>query len=202
MVEVSVTIRVMYVIISLCPPSGKVPYYLPYMTKTRSESRGTYNVPQCPPATISSTSVSFIDSFRCCVLNRSDRYSPLQALIPQFGPICSTSGLATMFGTHCWLWPSWEAWHDSLQAGHSCYGSISGESYLDSSRRRKASVSIGYHHTRRLSPIVKLTRPVEGTIHHSLKHIMVTSGYFLTSPGTGNWYRTLYGTVCRTVGYW
>jgi hypothetical protein len=42
--EVSVTIRAMYVIISLRPPSGKVPYYLPDMTKTRSESRGTYSM--------------------------------------------------------------------------------------------------------------------------------------------------------------
>ena len=32
----------MYVIISLPPPPTKVPYYVPCMTKTRSESRGTY----------------------------------------------------------------------------------------------------------------------------------------------------------------
>ena len=63
-------------------------------------------------------------------------------------------------------------------------------------------LSIGCHHTRQLSPIVKLAGPVEGTIHHSLKQIMATSDYFLTSPGTGNWYCTPYGTVYRTIGYW
>jgi hypothetical protein len=39
-------------------------------------------------------------------------------------------------------------------------------------------------------------------MYYSLKHsLMATSSYFITSPGTGNWYRTLYGTVCRTVDY-
>jgi hypothetical protein len=49
-------------------------------------------------------------------------------------------------------------------------------------------VLIGCHHTQQLSPIVKLARPVEGTIHHSLKNITATSGgYFLLpqAPGIG-----------------
>lgn len=40
---VTIQLRVMYVIISL-RPSGKVPYYFPWMTKTRSESRSTYDM--------------------------------------------------------------------------------------------------------------------------------------------------------------
>lgn len=54
----------------------------------------------------------------------------------------------------------------------------------------------------KISPIVKLARPVEGTIHYSFKHIMATSGYFLTSqaPGIGIAHCTARSAVPQAIG--
>lgn len=78
------------------------------------------------------------------------------------------------------------------------YGVISDESYCMYSKWRKLFVLIGYHHTRHY-PL--LSNWLVGSRAHffavAWRHRVLHS-----SPGTGNWYRTLYGTVCRAVGYW
>ncbi len=141
---------------------------------------------------ISSTSVFFVGPL-CVVfsIEATDahphrRWSPrlaqsaqppdVQPCLEHFGDLTHRRPVVRTFKPrpHYWLWPAWEARHDDLQARSSCYGSISGKSYLGSSRWRKASMSsrsdatiLGNY------PLLSnwLVR-FEGTIHYSFRHIM------------------------------